>query len=66
MRALSLTNQQLNELKLAGATVPVELRDDLLKLRVAHLELEGDEASAGAFPRALSFALDMLPAVVGG
>jgi hypothetical protein len=29
-------------------------------LLIAHLELEGDEASAAAFSRALNFALDAL------
>jgi hypothetical protein len=60
MRALSLTDQQLNELKLAAATVPVEARGDLLKLVAGFLEFEGDVASAAAFNRALDFARDYL------
>ena len=35
---------------------------DFLTLLIAHLELEGDEASAAAFNRALAFALDNLNA----
>jgi hypothetical protein len=60
MRALSLTEPQLNELKLAAATLPLELRGDLLKLVAGFLEFEGDVASAAAFNRALTFAVDHL------
>jgi hypothetical protein len=66
MRALRLTDGQLRELKLTAKTLPVERRSDFLTLLVAHLELEGDTASAAAFSRALRFALDALPTVVGG
>jgi hypothetical protein len=60
MRALSLTEPQLNELKLAAAMLPVEARGDLLKLVAGFLEFEGDTASAAAFNRALDFAVDAL------
>jgi hypothetical protein len=58
MRALRLTDGQ--QLKLAARSLPVEQRSDFLTLLVAHIELEGDEASAAAFSRALRFALDAL------
>jgi hypothetical protein len=60
MPPLSLTDQQLNEVKLTASTLPVELRGDLLKLIAGYLEFEGDLTSAGAFNRALQFALDHL------
>jgi hypothetical protein len=60
MRALALTDQQLNELKVTASTLPIELRGDL-----AHLELEGDLASAAAFAHALRFGLDALTTVTG-
>ena len=59
MRALSLTDQQLKELKLTASTLPPELRGDLLKLIAGYMQLEGDE-TGGAFGRALAFALDAL------
>jgi hypothetical protein len=60
MRALRLTDGQLKQLKLAAKSLPVEQRSAFLTLLVAHLELEGDMASAAAFSRALRFALDAL------
>ena len=59
MRALSLTDQQLEELKLAAATLPVEDRAGLLKLIVGYMHLQGDPTD-GAFKRALGWALDAL------
>jgi hypothetical protein len=59
MRALSLTDDQLSQLHSTGATLPAELRGDLLKLIAGYLEFEG-ELSDGAFARALRFALDAL------
>ena len=60
MRALALSDDQLSQLRSTAATLPVEERGELLKLVAAHLELEGDLASAAAFNRAVSFALDAL------
>jgi hypothetical protein len=60
MRALRLTDGQLKQLKLAAKSLPIAQRSDFLTLLVAHLELEGDEASAAAFSRGLAFARDQL------
>ena len=60
MRLLSLTDDQLAQVRSTAATLPVEARDDLLKLIAGYLEFEGDFASAAAFNRALHFALDAL------
>jgi hypothetical protein len=57
---LALTDDQLSQLRATAATLPVEQRGDLLKLVAAHMELEGDLASAAAFNRALAFAVDAL------
>jgi len=60
MRPLSLSDDQLSQLRATAATLPVEQRGDLLKLLAGYLEFEGDLASAAAFNRAVSFALDAL------
>jgi hypothetical protein len=57
---LRLSDGQLKQLRATAATIPVEARDAFLKLFAAHLELEGDLASASAFNRALAFARDSL------
>jgi len=64
MRALALTDNQLNELDLTAATLPVELRGGLLKLVAGYMHVEGDVASAASFDRALRFAVDNLSARV--
>ena len=60
MRPLSLTDDQLSQLRSTAATLPPELRADLVKLIAGFIQLEGDEASAAGFERALRFALDAL------
>jgi hypothetical protein len=57
---LAFTDAQLSELKLAASTIPPEARGDFLKLIAGLIQLEGDEANAGGFDRALAFALDNL------
>jgi hypothetical protein len=59
MRALSLTNDQLNQLRSTAATLPVELRNDFLKLIAGYMNVEGETTDA-AFTRAYNFALDAL------
>jgi hypothetical protein len=61
MRPLAFSDNQMNQLRQSAAALPVQLRENLLKLLVAHMELEG-ESTDGAFQRALAFALDTLPA----
>jgi len=61
---LAFTDAQLNELRLAAATVPPAQRSDLLKLIAGFLEFEGDFNDA-SFSRALNWALSALPAVNG-
>jgi hypothetical protein len=53
MRALALTDDQLNQLRSTAATLPPELRGDLLKLVAGFMQLEG-ETSDAAFARALA------------
>jgi hypothetical protein len=60
MRALSLNDDQLSQLRSTAATLPLELRGDLLKLVAGFMQVEGDTASAAAFTRALAFAVDAL------
>jgi hypothetical protein len=55
MRALSLTDDQLGQLRATAAT----LRNDLLKLIAGYMNVEGETTDA-AFARAYSFALDAL------
>ncbi len=62
MRAIGLSDQQLAELRLTAGSLPVELREDLLRLFAGFVELEGGEVTDGSFHRALAFALDTLPA----
>ena len=60
MRALSLSDDQLNQLRSTAATLPVELRADLVRLVAGFMQVEGDVASAASFGRALAFAVDAL------
>jgi hypothetical protein len=60
MRALALTDDQLSQLRSTAALLPVELRADLVRLVAGYMQLEGDLASAAAFNRALTFAVDHL------
>jgi hypothetical protein len=57
---IALSDAQMHELKSTAATLPVDRRGDLLKLVAGFMQVEGDLASADAFTRALTFALDQL------
>jgi hypothetical protein len=58
---LRLTDNQLTELRLAAAPLPVEARSAFLRTVAGYVALEGD-LNEGSFHRALRFALDALPA----
>jgi hypothetical protein len=51
MRALSLTDDRLSQLRSTAATLPVELRNDFLKLIAGYMNVEGETTDA-AFVRA--------------
>jgi hypothetical protein len=64
MKAIGLSTDQLCQLRQCAAALPIELRTDLLKLVMSHMQLEGD-CTDGAFSRALRWAVAQLPAGAG-
>jgi hypothetical protein len=55
---LSLTDDQMNQLRATAASLPLDQRTHLVKLVAGFIQLEGDAASAGTFSRALRFAVE--------